>query len=328
MATLMSDMLRLRLWGNWAIIALLNPLSMLSMMVTKDVKIFLETGLHFSIHPSIPCLDNSAGFELSSDRYGARLCDMLDYYLRNRQKIKISSLDQLCQAVASGSGRVCTFQDCFGMFLVIDPVGDIYSCHRLAGRPEYRLGSIDDKPSLRRLSESAAAQMFTRREATISETCRECNHNAYCKGGCPYNTWAGNGDATAPDPYCEAYRTVFDHIRQRLDEEMASEENIEAIAMKGLAEDGHPLMRVGPLTELTKEHSRPFQTARTAKAIVAAVELARHGDVPATALRLHSMGISRTRESGEASLRGLMEQMHVSAALNNISVFDKTFFLS
>ena len=279
---------------------------------------FLETGLHFSIHPSIPSLDNSSGFELSSDRYGALLCDMLDYYLLNRQKIKISSLDQLCQAVASGTGRVCTFQDCFGMFLVIDPLGDIYSCQRLAGRPEYRLGSIDDKPSLRQLSESAAAQMFNRCGATINETCRECSHYPYCKGGCPYNTWADGGDITAPDPYCEAYRVVFDYIRQRLDEEMASEENIEAIAMKGLAEDGHPLMRIGPITELTREHSHPFQTARTAKAIVAAVELARHGDVPATALRLHSMGISRTRESGEASLRGLMERMHVSAALNNL----------
>lgn len=278
---------------------------------------FLNNGLHFSIHPAISSLDKTSGLELAPELYAGLLCNMLDYYLLNRQRIRISSLDQLCQAVAHGEGRVCTYRDCSDMFLVLDPLGGIYPCQRLAGRPEYILGTFDDNPPLSQLLDSDAAQKFLGREAAIKEKCRECPHYTYCKGGCPYNAWVG-GTGQTIDPYCESYRAVFEHIKLLLVDEMSTQENIEAIARKGLAEDGHPFIRVGALSELTRLHSHPFLTARTAKRIVAAVELARNRDISVTASRLTDMSLCRTKKSGEVSLRGMLEQMQSPSVLNNL----------
>jgi len=279
---------------------------------------FLNNGLHFSIHPAVSSLDRTSGLELAPKRYAELLCDMLDYYQLNRHRIRITSLDQLCQSVAFGEGKVCTYMDCYNMFLVLDPSGGIYPCQRMAGKPEYRIGTLDDNPSLSQLLDSNAARKFLGRETAIKENCCKCPHYAYCKGGCPYNAWAGGAGPTATDPYCEAYRAVFEHIKRGLEDEMSSQENIKAIARKGLAEDGNPLMRVGPLTELTRLHSHPFLTARTAKRIVAAVELARNRDIAATSLRLADKGICRTKESAEASLRAMIEAMQSPSVLNNL----------
>ena len=88
------------------------------------------------------------------------------------------------------------------------------------------------------------------------------------------------------DPYCAAYKQTFDKIIQRVTVEMASEENIEAVAARPYDGKGHPLLKKGPLIELVREGPHPSKIARTAKRIVAAVELARGPDIPAVAARL------------------------------------------
>ena len=90
----------------------------------------------------------------------------------------------------------------------------------------------------------------TQRQSQLREACRECNHLDYCLGGCPYNTWACGDIYQVKDPYCEAYRTIFDDIRQRLVHEMNSDENIEAIADRPFVSRGHPLSRKGPLADI------------------------------------------------------------------------------
>ena len=160
---------------------------------------------------------------------------------------------------------------------------------------------------------------LARQKAVADDACRDCRHLAHCKGGCPYNAWAGGGPDAIRDPYCAAYREVFDHIEQRLLVEMASEENLNAIADRPYTGTGHLLLRKGPLIELVRKGPHPSQVARTAKRIVAAVELARGPDLPAVAGRLVAMGICRTQDTAEVSLTGLQERLHPpTLRLNNL----------
>lgn len=76
--------------------------------------------------------------------------EMFDYYISSCRNIRVSTLDQFCQGVATGNGRVCT-RDCYGMFLAIDPQGDIYTCQRFTGKKDYRLGNVVDKQSMNTL---------------------------------------------------------------------------------------------------------------------------------------------------------------------------------
>ena len=75
---------------------------------------------------------------------------------------------------------------------------------------------------------------------------------------------------------------------------------------------GHPLLRKGPLIELVRQGPHPSHAARTAKRIVAAVELARGPDLDAVADRLVKMRICRNRESAIVSLAGLRQRMQAA----------------
>ena len=153
---------------------------------------FLAERLNFSIHAAVPPLDILDGqYAISPEQYGRLLCQMLDYYVEHRREISVSSLDQMCQGFGCGDGKVCTFRDCLGMFLAIDPHGDIYPCQRFCGKPAYRLGRLADQPTLAKLLDSPVALCMAERQEQTRSACAGCNHFDYCKGGCPYNAWAG-----------------------------------------------------------------------------------------------------------------------------------------
>ena len=195
---------------------------------------------------------NHAQNAISPEQYGELLCVLLDYYVEHRRDLSVSSLDQMCQGFGCGAGKVCTFRDCLGMFLVIDPAGDIFSCQRFCGRRNYRFGNVADQPCLEELLHSSVAQRMRQREQRVREACNGCTHFGYCRGGCPYNAWATGDNDCVQDPYCPAYRAAFDHIQARLHEEVASARNIEAMAERPYNGRGHPLLREGPLIDLVR----------------------------------------------------------------------------
>jgi uncharacterized protein len=219
---------------------------------------FLAERLGMSIHAAVPALDQPDSPQaLTPTQYGNLLVAILAYYIEHRREMAVSSLDQMCRAVGCGEGRVCTFRDCLGMFLVVDPRGQIYPCQRFCGRPAYRLGQLEDRPSLADLLASPVAQRMAERERRIGEACAGCSHVSYCRGGCAYNAWAGGNAERLKDPYCDAYRQVYDDIVRRVLHELASEENLQAMAAQPYTGRGHPLLRRGPLIELVREGPHP-----------------------------------------------------------------------
>lgn len=73
------------------------------------------------------------------------------------------------------------------------------------------------------------------------------------------------------------------------------------------------------MIELVRDGPHPSQIARTAKRIVAAVELAKGPDIPTVGARLVDLGICRTQQSAEASLKNLWQQLHPEKVrLNNL----------
>ena len=212
---------------------------------------FRKEQLGFSIHASVPWMGSEDnGRSLSVQDYASLLREALAYYVEHRRRMVVSSLDQMCQGVAFGEGKVCTFRDCLGMFLAIDPSGDIYPCQRFCGMTAYRLGNLAERPTLSDLSDTPIARQMVARETAVREACAECEHIEYCLGGCAYNAWSGGDTGRVRDPYCEAYWAIFAHIKQRLLQEMNSQANTKAIASDPISTGPHPLLRKGPLIEL------------------------------------------------------------------------------
>ncbi|MDR1012044.1 MAG: SPASM domain-containing protein [Opitutaceae bacterium] len=258
--------------------------------VETVVRHFRDQGMPLVLHGALPGMDaRDDGFALDAKDYAAMIKGLFPWYIKNRTRIKIDTFDHFVHGVVWGRPGVCTFNDCFGMFLSISPDGDITSCQRLAGRKAFTLGNIFDRPTLAALHDSPAARAQRERERQAGERCAACDVYPVCKGGCYYHALS-SGDGVV-DPWCEAYREIYAFVQERLMQEMQSEENIAAIADRPAAgKDGHPLLRKGACISLShKVH--PTRVADNARRVLAIHELGRTGDPRAAAENLHARKI-------------------------------------
>jgi uncharacterized protein len=247
------------------------------------IDFFIHEGLDFSIHAAVPPLVDS-GFDqesgvsfnqatretatdrwsLSPEAYGTLLVHLLDSYLTNLQRIRISTFDQLSRSISSGEGGICTYRDCLGCYLAIAPDGSIYPCQRFTGLNSFRLGHVQERPGPEQLKQAPVWQMFREREERLREECGDCPRFNICKGGCPYNALAVGGGSfnSLKDPYCPSYRRIFSHITERALEEVFSEENMEAVVTQP---DDISLLRKGALLTIMRGRSHPRQAVRRAR---------------------------------------------------------------
>lgn len=284
---------------------------------------YIHEKMSFSIHPSV----KPVGFEhdkelfIDSRQYSDLLSDMLEAYIENRKNIRIDSLDQLCRSVVNKQSVICTFRDCFGMFVAIDPKGNIYSCQRFCGNKEFALGNVKDQPSLSEIENNVNATMIKERERQVAIQCNGCDHIKYCKGGCYYNAVSG-GDSIV-DPYCEAYKNTFDRIKSRLTEEIKSKENIEAIQNISLYDEKEPFfLQKGKIISLVKQ-PHPSIIAQNARLAIALHEIAKGPDIESAAYRMAKNGVTLDEEQTKKALEQIkngMLQHRIPQSLNNIYI--------
>jgi uncharacterized protein len=272
---------------------------------------FLREGLGFSIHAALPPLGHSGdGWALSPKDHGQLLVDMLDRYLTHADKLRISTLDAMSRSVSAGHGGICSFGDCLGEYLAVDPEGWIYACQRLAGMPQYRLGNVSETPSLDTLAEAPAWRLFADRQTRIEEECGDCAHFDYCRGGCPYNALAASGrgfNGTLRDPYCPAYQRTFTEITDRALAEVFAEENLAAVVEQGPGK--HGLMRKGRLLQIMRDGPHPQNVASRAREVVAAVALAVSSSPEEAFEKLDRVGIISQTDVALSSLKALRRRL-------------------
>ena len=241
------------------------------------VDFFITEGLPFSVHAALPSLrpPSPDTWALSAEQYGDLLLWLLERYWQDCTRIQISTLDALCRSVSANRGGICTFGDCLGDYLAVDPHGFIYPCQRFAGMPQYQLGNVHDVPTWADMMAAPAWQMLKDRQDRIQEDCADCVHLDFCRGGCPYNTLAASGgrfNGTLRDPHCSAYQRIFRHILDRGVEAVFTPQNLEhLISHPG---PGKSLLRTGRIASLINGGPHPYQVAQNARRVLAAVALA------------------------------------------------------
>jgi len=241
---------------------------------------FIAEGLNFSVHAALPSLryPDADKWSLAAEANGDLLIGLLDRYLDNLTRVRISTLDSMCRSVSAGRGGICTFGDCLGGYLAVGPDGGIYTCQRFAGMPEFALGNVTAAPSAEALKAKPVWQAFAARQQHIAVWCGECSYVAFGRGGCPYTALVGAGgtlEPTAPDPHCEAYRRTFAAVTERALAEVFAPENMEAVVARQDPERG--LMRCGRLLSLMREGPHPYDVARHAGRVAAAAKPAATG---------------------------------------------------
>jgi uncharacterized protein len=191
---------------------------------------FLKNRFTLKLHPALPSLRNKnpEPWTLSPQEYGELLMYLLEESLEHVHEIDIMNINDLFRCVFTRRGNVCTFANCMGNTFAVGPDGLIYPCYRFVGMPEYVMGSVYDHPSPEALANSYSGKLMQQYKEYVDTACGGCRHIKYCRGGCPYNAIApGEGKIQGVDPYCVAYKRVFDEISDRLNREMFEGPGIE-----------------------------------------------------------------------------------------------------
>lgn len=283
---------------------------------------FVHEGLNFSIHVALPSLRyvQPDVWTLSPEAHGELLESMLERYLDNLDKVRISTLDSLIRSVSAGHGGVCTFGDCLGGYLSVGPQGGIYLCQRFTGLSDLQFGDVRDCPSMEILSATPGWRMFQDRQERITEECSDCSYLDFCRGGCPYNALATNGgdfNGRLRDPHCVAYRRIFSVITDRAMEEVFSAENMEAVVEQADPKAG--LLRRGRLLSIMRDGPHPSETTQQARRILAAVALAATDSPTEATRRLEKAGLVTNFVRSETALNALHECLTARVTgLNNI----------
>ncbi|WP_162787660.1 TIGR04083 family peptide-modifying radical SAM enzyme [Anaerolinea thermolimosa] len=281
------------------------------------VEFFAREGLSFSVHAALPVLGVDLAKQpwvLPPSAYGELMVALLDYYLENLRRVRIATLDAMIRSVVRGKGGMCTFGNCLGEYLAVGADGGVYPCQRFAGMDAFRLGSIEGSRQL--LEASPAWVKLANRESQVVEVCGECEFFDICHGGCPYNVLA-NGQEGIRDPYCEAYRSIFQKIVILGTEEFFKPEHIRAIVDASPQREQN--LSTGGILDLMNGKPHPFEVAQNAGQVLGAVALAASRSAYEATEKLSRAGLVREPGRTLQALEQLKKRLtEPKTILNNL----------
>lgn len=288
---------------------------------------FAGTGMDFSVHAAIPSVrdQEASRWALSPEAHGDLLAHLLDRYLENLDRVRVSTLDSMIRSISAGHGGICTFGDCLGSYLAVGPDGAIYPCQRFAGLSSYVLGNVVELPTVEDLAASPVWQAFQDRQDRINGECADCIFLAMCRGGCPYNA-AVVGQFWGRDPHCEAYRRTFNRIADTALAEVFAPENLDAVV--GDPEEKMGLLRKGQLLSIMRDKPHPRQVVENARRSLAAVALAVSVDPAVAACKLHDVGVYGDMRRASAAIHEIQNRLTCPTTHRNSIYLHVTFACS
>ncbi len=227
--------------------------------VDQAAFLFQASSQPYALHGAVPPLGGDHR-NTAVDAQGMKriLLDSYEAYKADPAHSRITTIDAMASGCYREKGCVCTFMDCLGMFAAIAPDGGIYSCERFCGEAAYCFGNVQSDPDERAIVTSRAYARLFALEQSREAACADCEHRAYCKGGCLYNAVvAGIGK----DPYCESYRAVFDRIQLDMALEMGA----------SLLKKGGPT----PVLAMAGAVPHPYDVRRSRERLLDALEMGR-----------------------------------------------------
>ncbi|WP_176011899.1 radical SAM protein [Victivallis sp. Marseille-Q1083] len=89
--------------------------------------------------------------------------------------------------------------------LYISPRGDLYPCHHFCGMKNWRLGNINDLPSLNIYKD------FWKKYRKAIKNCEKCWAAAICQGPCPADIMMKDGDFYQNGSHCDSQKDTIEH---------------------------------------------------------------------------------------------------------------------
>lgn len=179
----------------------------------------------FQVNPPFPggaANEAKKSLPLDPNRLGDFLVELTDIWLNHGfdNGVKVGPMSEILDYFLHGDTVTpCFWQaNCADNFICIDPQGNVSLCDCwVASYPEMHFGNIFNSSSLTEILETSPTRHeFLRRPIILmqSRDCVDCEHLAFCHGGCPVRAYSTHNTLREKDPYCETYKQLFSHLKK------------------------------------------------------------------------------------------------------------------
>ncbi len=129
-----------------------------------------------------------------------------------RDRVVVRELADLAGQLAGAPAQICVFAgECFGVYLTVEPTGEVSACDKYIDDPDYRFGHVlTTGLTGAQLSEKLAAVREQNRRAV--ERMHECRWFSVCHGGCPHDRYTGERRLPGYDGRCCGLAPLLDDM--------------------------------------------------------------------------------------------------------------------
>ncbi len=129
-----------------------------------------------------------------------------------RERIVVSDLADLSGQVGGAPAQLCIFAGgCFGLYLTIEPTGEVSACDKYIDDDEYRFGHVLES-GLTGVQSAERLAAVRRENARAVERMRDCRWFGVCHGGCPHDHYTSERRLPRYDGRCCGLAPLLDDI--------------------------------------------------------------------------------------------------------------------
>ncbi len=160
--------------------------------VARIVRHLIEAG--FAEVGVSPVASGNARFDLDRDdlqvllRGLRELCDDFVAYAKQGKVFPFSNVRTLVEQIAAGDARGVPCGAATKL-VAADNKGDLYACHRLVGKEQFRVGNLATG-----VDDALRFELLKSIHPRTREPCQECWARYLCGGGCHHIAWLHTGD--------------------------------------------------------------------------------------------------------------------------------------
>ncbi len=218
-----GDKVRKGAFGGGAIVTL-NRHHLGRIKETYDF--FKSEEINMKVNPLVNCGRASLNEDLriTPKNYGDSMVELFDLWVEDYETIDIEPFTMIMGNLLTGKPVGCNYStSCRENYVSIGPNGEVYPCGRFNGNLDFLMGNVNDENGLTNALNSQVSQNLFEMRQESSLGCGNCDYIAVCNGGCMHNAFVA-GDIRGKDEYCFAYKKIFNHVAQFLDDELSKAE--------------------------------------------------------------------------------------------------------
>lgn len=198
--------------------------------VDRFLKFFSENNISTRLNPILPServVDMEDDLSITPEQYADCLIHCYEQWMNGAYKyrgrnIGIAPLNEIIYNLFNDKRpRLCNFSgNCANSFLAINPIGDLYNCGRFCDIDEFKIANVID--NFENIDEIFEKKRSLVKWHSESNECDNCEWKSICNRGCPNTSYLYFGTIKDKDPYCLAYKKLFNYIYTHLRDSIPS----------------------------------------------------------------------------------------------------------